>query len=194
MENKKSGLAALAEQMPAVKAYKQVAWNINQIKKKHGCLPGADIIAQCVATLQDDHVKNFMKKWKIDLLDFEKPYWTDRYFTMTSLPDKSNEKKAEIIHLLIGSTQPNLNILLELDLPAHRACWLYYDALKEAPFRQALASILKLFLDKNIQHLNLQHVAHRLNITMVRSFFKKNNYVIQLEQPAQQVIVPNMQQ
>lgn len=194
MDNKKSGLALLAEQMPAVKAYKQVAWNINQLKKKSAHLPGADIISQCTTCLEQDYGKNFMKKWRIDLLAFEKPYFLDRYFTMSSLPDKHADKKPETLHFLVGSTQPNLNILLEIDLAAHRACWLYYDALKESAFQHAMDAVLKLFLEKKIQHLNLHHVHHRVNVPLIRTFFKKNNYTIELEQPPVVVQMPNIHQ
>lgn len=195
MDNKKSGLALLAEQMPAVKAYKQVAWNINQLKKKTANQPGADIIAQCITSLEVDYGKNFMKKWRIDLLDYEKPYYLDRYFIMTSIPDKHNDKKPDVLQVLIGSTQPNLNILLELDSTAQRACWLYYDALKETPFQHAMDAVLKLFLDKKILHLNLLHVHHRVNVPLIRSFFRKNNYTIDIELPAAVAIsIPNIKQ
>ncbi|WP_276482237.1 hypothetical protein [Paraflavitalea pollutisoli] len=194
MDNKKSGLALLAEQIPAIKAYKQVAWNINQLKKKNVSLPGTDIIAQCITSLEVDYGKNFMKKWRIDLLAYEKPYCLDRYFVMSSIPDKHNDKKPEVLQLLVGSTQPNLNILLELDSTAQRACWLYYDALKEAPFQHAMNAILQFFLDKKIQHLNLLHVHQRVNVPLIRSFFRKNNYTIDIEQPAVAVQIPVIQQ
>lgn len=194
MDNKKSGLALLAEQMPAVKAYKQVAWNINQIKKKCENLPGCDVISQCTTCLQEDYGKNFMKKWSIQLLPYERPFCHDRYFAMTSIPDKHADKKPEILHFLIGSTQPNLNILLDIDLAAHRACWLYYDALKETAFRHAMDTILQLFLEKKIAHLNLHPVHHRISVPQVRSFFKKQNYTIEIEEPPVVEPMPAIQQ
>lgn len=192
MENKKSGLAILAEQMPAVKAYKQVAWNINHIRKTDGPLPGATLLTKCISCLEQDNGRNMMKQWKIDLLELEKPYCTDRFFTMTSAAEKNNDKKQETIHFLVCNTHPNLNIVLEIDINSRRACWLYYDALKETALQHVLLLVLQLFVKNEIRSLNVHHVAIRLNIGHVKTFFKRNNYIIQIEQPPTGAPAPNI--
>lgn len=193
MENRKSGLSVLAEQQPAVKAYKQIAWHINQVKKTEDQLPGATILSHCMARLAQENNRNMMNKWKFAVLDLERPYCNDRFFTMISVPEKQADKKQEPLSFLFCNTHPNLNILLEVDFNSRRACWLYYDALKETALQHALVLLLQIFVEKEIRTLNICHVASRLNIGLVKTFFKRSNYIIQIEQPVTTIPAPKIQ-
>lgn len=190
MENKISGLTLLAERIPIVKAYKQFAWQVNNIKRTEGAISGADILNKCLAVWQQESNKHFLQKWKISLLDFEKAWCPDRYIAIHSLPAPLPENHQHLSSLLIGSTAPNVNIVLEMDTCTHRACWKYYDALDKKMLPQALQVVINLLHEKEIRLLQVQEIAHRINVNHLRGLCKKQNVEVEKIVEAPTIVIP----